>query len=286
MTEKRSDEVARTEQAARLSLAGKIIELRGQPAILANDLADFYGTTTSAINQYRKRNEARFEGFSFELNDLEIDELRSQNVILDAPKYAPWAYTEHGVAMMAMGLRSDEAVELSRVIISTFIDYRRGTLAAERVLSTPGSEASRRKLQTLIFEQMEALLKVRVSDAGATVGDELGNIATSAIEHVKAVLSTQEKKNERITAEVAKLIAESESIYAEARKRHAEAENVELMNMKMRLEILSEFRSMLMQLERDDWLERFDEGFGAGPNPSRAIGQPAVGRLLGDSKSR
>lgn len=286
MTEKRSDEVARTEQAARLSLAGKIIELRGQPAILANDLADFYGTTTSAINQYRKRNEARFEGFSFELNDLEIAELRSQNVISDAPKYAPWAYTEHGVAMMAMGLRSDEAVELSRVIISTFIDYRRGTLAAERVLSTPGFEASRRKLQTLIFEQMEALLKVRVSDAGATVGDELGNIATSAIEHVKAVLSTQEKKNERITAEVAKLIAESESIYAEARKRHAEAENVELMNMKMRLEILSEFRSMLMQLERDDWLERFDEGFGAGPNPSRAIGQPAVGRLLGDSKSR
>lgn len=261
-------------------LEGKIQVVRGELVILAPDLAEFYGTTTRAVNQYRDRNQDRFENFAFELSDEEFDLLRSQNVISKSTKYRPWAYTEHGVAMMSMGMKSDNAVSLSRVIIDTFVSFRRGTLPTERVLPGPDAAAQRRKLQTMIYDQMEALLETRLQNGDdQTVGEKLGSIASSALEHVKSVLDAQGKKNEKISAEVAKIIAEAEKVYAEVRKIHAEAESLNLQNLRTRLQILTEFRVMLVQLERDDWLGTFDAGF----DTSKRIASPTKKRLTNET---
>jgi hypothetical protein len=59
---------------------------------------------TKALNQAIKRNPARFPGdFMFQLNPEEAESLRSQIVTLEKgrgrhSKYAPLAFTEHGVA--------------------------------------------------------------------------------------------------------------------------------------------------------------------------------------------
>lgn len=52
--------------------------------MIDRDLAMFYQTETRSIKQAVKRNRERFpEDFIFELNNLEIEQLVSQNVIPD-----------------------------------------------------------------------------------------------------------------------------------------------------------------------------------------------------------
>ena len=58
-----------------------IQSLRGMRVVLAEDLARFYGKSVSAFNQAVRRNEDRFDGYRFQLNDDEVAALQSQNVI-------------------------------------------------------------------------------------------------------------------------------------------------------------------------------------------------------------
>jgi len=43
-----------------LNIIGSIVHLRGQPVILAHNLAQFYESSIREINQYRKSNEGKF----------------------------------------------------------------------------------------------------------------------------------------------------------------------------------------------------------------------------------
>ncbi len=175
----------------------------------------------------------------------------------------PWAYTEHGVAMMSMGMKGSDAVRLSKVIIDTFVDYRRGTLPSNPVVSGENAHKHRRSLQEKIFKQMERLLDVELpSSEGQTIRDELGAIATKSLEHIKAVLDGPAKNNEKISAEVSKILAEAEKLYAETRKLNVETDTLILHNYRARLEFIRDLREMAQQLERDDWVEVFDDGFG------------------------
>src|SRR5262245_60626359 len=86
------------------SIRNKIVTLRDTPVIMAADLVTFLGTTVSAVNQYRGRNAAKFSpDYAFELSITEWQALESHAVISSSHggnRHAPWAYTEHGVAMM------------------------------------------------------------------------------------------------------------------------------------------------------------------------------------------
>ena len=59
----------------------------------------------------------------------------SQNVISSSgyggPRKLPWAFTEHGVAMLSSVLRSPTAVRVNVEIIRTFVRLR-------RLMATPG----------------------------------------------------------------------------------------------------------------------------------------------------
>lgn len=83
-----------------------ILLLRGERVILDADLATLYGVETRSLVQAVKRNLRRFPGdFMFQLTANEAAHLRSQTGISSVGhggrRYAPYAFTEHGVAMLA-----------------------------------------------------------------------------------------------------------------------------------------------------------------------------------------
>jgi ORF6N domain len=107
----------------------KILLLRGERVMLDADLAELYGVETRALIQAVKRNRERFpEDFMFQLTADEAARLRSQTVISKAGRggrrYAPFAFTEHGVAMLAAVLQSPRAVQVSIEIVRAFVRLR------------------------------------------------------------------------------------------------------------------------------------------------------------------
>ena len=258
----------RTDSDVSIPVSDLIVVVRGMPVILAPDLASLYGTTTSAVNQYRRRNEDRFTSdYAFQLTRDEWDNLKSQDVMTNRThggrRVRPWAYTEHGVAMMSMGMKSEDAVQLSKVIIDTFVKFRRGELQEEQTLPGPEAKKFRRRLQKKIFKQMENLLDTSLpSNPNITLREELGTIATNAMGSMKAVIGRPAQQSEKISAEVAKILAEAEKLYAETRKLQVEADAITMQNYRDRLQLLRELREMSTQLERDDWVDVFQGSFG------------------------
>lgn len=247
-------------------IASSIFSISGVRVILDADLAAFYGTTTGAVNQYRARNGERFTpDYAFQLGEQEWEDLKSQDVISrlhGGRRYRPWAYTEHGVAMMSMGMKGEVAVRLSKAIVEAFVDYRRGTLVKERVIRGPHAIRQRRELAEQIYATMIQLMKVPMTSE-ETLGDALGKIATRAVGSVKALLEAPGLKNEKVSAETAKILAEAEKLYAETRQIHEETNSIALRNKREALSLLRDLREMATQLERDEWVEVLDNSFGA-----------------------
>jgi phage regulator Rha-like protein len=108
----------------------KIYEIRGIKVMLDSDLAALYEMDTKVLKQSVRRNLNRFPSdFMFELTKGEYESLRSQIVTLKGgrgthPKYLPFAFTEHGVAMIASVLNSDKAIAINIAIVKAFIAMR------------------------------------------------------------------------------------------------------------------------------------------------------------------
>lgn len=111
-------------------IEAQILVIRGQRVLLSSQLAVLYGVETRALNQAVARNASRFPAdFMFQLtwDELDVAASRSQNVILKRGqnvKYAPFAFTEQGVAMLSSVLRSERAVTVNIEIIRTFVKLR------------------------------------------------------------------------------------------------------------------------------------------------------------------
>lgn len=98
--------------------------------MLDRDLAELYEVQTKRITEAVKRNYRRFPpDFMFRLTDLEWNPLRSQISTLKPrrgqhSKYLPYAFTEHGVAMLSGVLNSDKAIQMNLAIIRAFVEMR------------------------------------------------------------------------------------------------------------------------------------------------------------------
>lgn len=107
-----------------------ICVLRGRRVILDADIAALYGVKLKAFNQAVSRNRDRFpDDFVFRLTAEEWASLRSHIVTLERGrgrhrKYLPFAFTEHGVAMLSSVLRSRRAFEVNVAIVRAFIRLR------------------------------------------------------------------------------------------------------------------------------------------------------------------
>ncbi|MFA5090479.1 MAG: ORF6N domain-containing protein [Candidatus Omnitrophota bacterium] len=117
-------------------IATRILELRGKKVMLDRDLAKLYGVPAKVMNQAVKRNIKRFPGdFMFQLFWEEVESLRSQFVTLNNRKpeaskrgkhikYLPYAFTEHGVAMLSSVLNSERAIQMNILIMRAFTKLR------------------------------------------------------------------------------------------------------------------------------------------------------------------
>ena len=106
-----------------------IYSLRGHRVMLDAELATLYGVPTKRLNEQVRRNQARFPSdFMFRLTTGEIDRLRSQIATSKkgrgGTRYRPYAFTEHGVAMLSSVLNSERAVQVNIEIVRTFIRLR------------------------------------------------------------------------------------------------------------------------------------------------------------------
>ena len=114
-------------------IQSKIYEIRGQKVLLDFDLAAMYGVETKRLKEAVRRNIDRFEGddFMFELSREEMEIIsRTQIATLNKGrgsnlKYAPYAFTELGVAMLSSVLNSKTAIEINRNIMRAFVAMRR-----------------------------------------------------------------------------------------------------------------------------------------------------------------
>lgn len=106
-----------------------ILLIRGEKVMLDADLAELYGVETKYLVRAVKRNVERFPGdFMFQLTKGEFSDLRSQTGTSSSwggRRYAPYAFTEQGVAMLSSVLRSKRAVMVNVQIMRTFVQLRR-----------------------------------------------------------------------------------------------------------------------------------------------------------------
>lgn len=82
--------------------------------MLDYDLAVLYQTETKRLKEAVRRNKRRFpHDFMFELTKEEYNSLRTQIATSKrgGNRYPPFAFSEHGVAMLAAVLNSDKAIE-------------------------------------------------------------------------------------------------------------------------------------------------------------------------------
>lgn len=111
-------------------IQNRIYEIRGYKVILDKDLAELYEVTTSNLNKAVKRNLDRFpEDFMFQLNNKEFD-LIFQNGTSSwgGTRKLPYAFTEHGIAMLAGLLNSQKAISVNIQIVRAFIMLRQYAL--------------------------------------------------------------------------------------------------------------------------------------------------------------
>ena len=118
----------------------KIYEIRGHKVMLDYEIAEMYEVETKRINEQVKRNIERFpEDFMFQLTENEWVMMRSQimttsdsnwsQIATSSKKhrgksYLPFAFTEHGVTMLASVLRSEKAVKVSIAVVRAFITLK------------------------------------------------------------------------------------------------------------------------------------------------------------------
>ena len=137
-----------------LQIEKKIFVIRGVQVMIDRDIAELYGVETRRLNEQVKRNIERFpEEFMFQLNEAEFENWKSQIVISNTGndnwmsqfatsnsnlksqiaisssdkmglRKRPFAFTEHGVTMLASVLKSEIAVKASIQIVKAFVSMR------------------------------------------------------------------------------------------------------------------------------------------------------------------
>jgi hypothetical protein len=114
--------------------------IRGHKVLLDSELAALYQVQTKALNQAVQRNIDRFPAdFMFQFSATEFEKWRSQIVTSNSRavmglRRPPYAFTEHGVAMLSSVLRSKRAIAVNIEIMRAFSRLRE-VLSSHKVLS-------------------------------------------------------------------------------------------------------------------------------------------------------
>jgi hypothetical protein len=151
LKQRASGDVAPGGDSASLSIERvmhSILPLRGFKVLLDAELAALYGVPTKVLLQAVKRNRERFPpDFMLQVTDEEWENLRSQTVTSSAEhggrRYAPYAFTEQGVAMLSSVLGSSRAIAVNIEIMRAFVRMRE-LINTNRELAQKLSELERK----------------------------------------------------------------------------------------------------------------------------------------------
>ena len=106
--------------------------------ILDADLAPLYGIETKRLKEQVNRNLSRFpEDFMFKLSASELNSLRSQIATSNkrgGTRYAPYAFTESGIAMLSSVLHTEIAIATNIQIMRAFTAMRHLMAASAQVM--------------------------------------------------------------------------------------------------------------------------------------------------------
>ncbi|MGN6353915.1 MAG: ORF6N domain-containing protein [Parafilimonas sp.] len=158
--------IAKTPAVQDELIMSKIYLLRNQKIMLDRDLAALYGVKPIRLREQVKRNNGRFPAnFMFQLTEEEVETMVSQNAIPSRRHLGgalPYAFTEHGVLMLANVLKTQAAMNVSIRIIEIFVkmrdmlsthkDMRLQLEKIERQLTRPDDDIA------LIFNHLKELL--------------------------------------------------------------------------------------------------------------------------------
>jgi hypothetical protein len=130
--------IAKTPAVQDELIMSKIYLLRSQKIMLDRDLAALYGVKPIRLREQVKRNNGRFPAnFMFQLTEEEVETMVSQNAILSRRHLGgalPYAFTEHGVLMLANVLKTQTAMNVSIRIIEIFVKMRELLLSHKDIL--------------------------------------------------------------------------------------------------------------------------------------------------------
>jgi hypothetical protein len=162
--------VARAKHAALVTgeqITQSILVFRGHKVLLDEDLATLYGVATGVLVQAVKRNIRRFPAdFMFQLTDAEWTVLRSR-IVISTPsrggrRFAPYVFTEQGVAMLSSVLGSESAIAINIEIMRAFVKLRE--------LLVSNKELARR------FAELEVRLDKKLTEHDRAIGAILSAI--------------------------------------------------------------------------------------------------------------
>ena len=121
------------------------------------------------MNQAVKRNPDRFpDDFMFRLTDEEAEASNRSQIVTGSqkhrdPRLLPYAFTEHGVAMLSSVLRSARAVQMNIMIIRTFVRLRRilasHNALARRIEKVEAGQRDHSEVLSIVIGDIEALTK-------------------------------------------------------------------------------------------------------------------------------
>ena len=136
-------------------IRSRILTIRGVQVMLDRDLAELYGVPTKRLNEQVKRNARRFpNNFMFQLSKAELEDWRSQiatsnernwmsqnatskmqQAVKMGARKRPYAFTEHGIIMLASVLKSETAIDVSIRITNAFVAMRKALISIAPVMA-------------------------------------------------------------------------------------------------------------------------------------------------------
>jgi hypothetical protein len=154
-------------------LTRRILIFRSQRVMLSTDLAALYEVEPKALMQAVKRNAKRFPGdFMFQLNAGEFEQLRSRSVTakshlsksLMKVRFAPYAFTQEGIAMLSSVLRSARAIRVNIAIMRAFVQLRQMLLSHKELAQKLATLERKYDAQfSVVFDAIRQLMNPPVS---------------------------------------------------------------------------------------------------------------------------
>lgn len=174
-----------------------MLPVRGQQVLIDRDVAALYGVETKRINEAVRNNPDKFpEGYIFELTEAETEEVKAitaknddfadekfdRKTVSSKTRYAPKAFTDRGLYMLATILKSPRATQTTIAIIDTFAKVKE----LSRCLSAMKEDMDMETKQSLVQRTgslLNELIQTNDKDSNENVAMELNMMSVSL--HVK-----------------------------------------------------------------------------------------------------